>query len=74
VAAIIVYVPRDRFGHQLLDELEDITEVTSSPSDYAPMARQYWARSQDADVHALEPVLDRISPDWREHVALASPD
>jgi hypothetical protein len=74
VAAIVVYVPRDRFGHQLLDELESVTEVASSPSDYAPMARQFWARSRDADVHAFEPALDKLAPDWRDHVALASPD
>jgi hypothetical protein len=74
MAAAIVYVPRDDRGKEILDELEEKTQVLGAPSDHAPDAREYHLMADAADVHAFEPMLDGIAPDWPDHLTLASPD
>lgn len=71
--AIVVYVPHDERGEEILDELERRTEHRSTASDYAPNARQYWVTGAEAHVHAFEPMLDGIDPDWAEHVTSPTP-
>ena len=73
VAAIIVYVPQDERGNGILDALEEATQVAGAPADYAPDARQYWVPGDSADVHAIEPMLDKVAPDWADHITLVSP-
>jgi hypothetical protein len=58
---------------EILDLIEEKTGMSSGPADYAPDARQYHVTAPDADVHAFEPMLDRIVPDWADHITLVSP-
>lgn len=66
MAAEIVYQPQDDRGKAILDELEQRTQGSAPADDVAPDARRYYANS--GDVHAHEPMLDSIDPNWREHV------
>jgi len=74
IGAVIVYVPRDQRGRDILDEVDGRTDEDWEPSDYAPDARQYTVLGEQADARAFEPTLESVDPAWRDHVTPVSLD
>jgi hypothetical protein len=68
MAAVIALRPETDRGGEILDELEQRTRV--QPDQIADDGtRRYNLHGNDVDVNALDPMLDKIDPDWREHIA-----
>jgi hypothetical protein len=69
MAAVIALRPETDRGREILDELEKRTELRPDPGALAgDGTRRYWLAAEDAEVYVLDPELDKIDPDWRDHV------
>jgi hypothetical protein len=69
MAALIALRPETDRGREILDELEKRTELRPDPGALAgDGTRRYWLAAEDAEVYVLDPELDKIDPDWRDHV------
>lgn len=67
MAAVIALRPEDDRGREILDELEKQTEV--QPEQVVDDGtRRFYLHGKDVYVSSLDPLLDRIDPDWRDHV------
>jgi hypothetical protein len=66
-AAITLHPETDR-GTEILDELEKRTEVRPVDPVADDGTRRYYLDAQDADVDAFDPTLEKIDPDWRNHI------
>lgn len=66
MAAEIDLHPRTDRGDEILDELEQRTKI--EPERREDGTRRYYLNAEDADVHAFDPMLDKIASDWREHI------
>ena len=72
--AVVVFLrPRTRKGREILDRLEEETKVKPMPI-VEDGTRRYYLSAKDADVDAFDPVLDKIAPDWRDHVNNRTPN
>ena len=72
MAAVISLRPETRKGGEILDRLEEETKV--KPVEViSDGTRRYYLEANDADVHAFEPMLDKIASDWRDHVKTWTP-
>jgi len=71
--AIISLHPGDQRGRERLDELEAQTGI--QPEEVAPEdgTRTYSVLAQDATIDAFDPILDKIDPQWRNHVTNVTP-
>jgi hypothetical protein len=67
MAAVIELVPDDERGTELLDELERRTQELPYKTNTRTGARTYSLQSADTD--GFDAILDRIDPDWREHLS-----
>jgi hypothetical protein len=70
--AVIVYHPRSGRGNEILDELEWGTLTRGEVLEDG--SRRYVLLGHAATMRAFEPMLDRVAPDWREHITAVSPD
>ena len=52
---------------ELLDALEERTGVLPFKTDAAG-ARTYWLSGDEVGSDGFDPVLDKIDPDWHEHL------
>ena len=68
VSANLQFVPLSEHGRGLLDELERRTGVTPYVTD-GQGARTYWLSSVDVGAAGFDSMLNRIDPDWRQHLA-----
>ena len=71
MAAAITLAPLDDRGREILDELQRQLDVAWE--DLHDGARKYTLLQSQATVNAFDAPLDRIAPDWREHVANVTP-
>jgi hypothetical protein len=65
--AVIQLRPNDDRGFEILEELERQTKIRSSER-LDDKTRSYLLDVEDADEYAWDPMLDKIDPDWRDHV------
>lgn len=67
MAAALLLVPLDDRGREIIDAFEEATneQPTEVQEDGS---RRYFLHGGDASVHTL----DRIDPDWHEHVTRTS--
>jgi hypothetical protein len=73
VAAITRLTPLTDRGRELLDQLEERTQVTPSEIEEASGARTYHLASERAGVDAFDVMLDYIDPDWHEQLTRTGP-
>ena len=67
MAAVISLRSETPKGREILDELERRTEM--KPTEVIDDgSRRYYLSATDADVDALDPMLDKIDPNWRDHI------
>ncbi|MEZ5078433.1 MAG: hypothetical protein R2725_13440 [Solirubrobacterales bacterium] len=66
MAAIIQFTILDERGNEILDLLEEETEQRSRK--VSGMVREYFLIAKDAGVDGFDATLDRIAPDWRDHI------
>jgi hypothetical protein len=64
---VVELTPITEHGHKLLDELEHRTGAIPFKTD-AEGVRTYWLSAVDVGAVGFEAMLDRIDPDWREHL------
>ena len=71
VSTTVTLIPLDDLGRRILDRLEQ-----SAPPAYRwnhpTGARSYWTNADGAPADGYEAELDRLAPDWREHLARTS--
>ena len=66
MAAEISLSANDDRGREILDELEKRTEMR--PMEVRDKTRRYYLNAADAHVGAFDSMLDKIDPNWRDHV------
>jgi hypothetical protein len=67
MAAVIALRPGSERGAEILDELEEQTDMR--PTEVLPDGtRGYYLDAASAGVDDFDPMLDKIDRDWREHV------
>lgn len=67
MTVVIAFRPDNDEGHKILDELENRFDLW--PQRLEDGTRRYQLDAESADVDALDPKLDAIDPDWRDHVS-----
>jgi hypothetical protein len=68
MAAVVISLrPETDRGIEILDELANQTEVQPDQV-VADGTRRYYLHGKGLDGNALDPMLDKIDPDWRGHV------
>jgi hypothetical protein len=70
MANVITLRPETDRGREILDEVEARTEMRPTEPVADDGTRRYYLHAVDADVDALEPVLDKIDRDWHSHVTI----
>ena len=67
MAAVIALRPETDRGREILDELEKRTEMQPEQV-IEDGTRRYHLSAEDADADALDPILNKIDPNWRDDV------
>jgi hypothetical protein len=67
MAAVIALRPDTDRGREILDELEQKTQMRPEQV-LEDGTRRYYLTAQDADVDAFDAMLDTIEADWRNHL------
>jgi hypothetical protein len=67
MAAVIALRPDTDRGREILDELEQQTQIRPEKV-LGDGTRRYYLDAQDAGIDAFDPMLDKIDPDWRSHL------
>jgi hypothetical protein len=67
MAAAVRLVPLDDRGREIIDAFEEATNVRPTEVQHDG-SRRYYLHGGDASADTL----DRIDPDWQEHVTRAS--
>ena len=69
MTAVIALHPETDRGGEIFDELEKQTEV---PPEQVidDGTRCYHLHGKGVYISALDPMLDKIDPDWREHITI----
>ena len=73
MSTTLTLTPLDDRGREILDQLEADSPMPFRWSERTG-ERSYWINAQGAPADGYETALDRITPDWREHLARASLD
>ena len=66
-SSIVTLRALDERGSEIIEELEKATQQAPTEVVEATDERRYYLRS--ADVNGFDAMLDRIDPNWAEHVA-----
>ncbi len=67
MAAVIALRPRTDRGQAILDKLEQRIEM--SPLQVIDDGtRRYYLNAESADVDAFDTMLDKIDPEWHDHL------
>jgi hypothetical protein len=64
---VICLRPEDDKGREILGELEKQTEIEPEPA-LEDGTRRYHLTAEGIDLHAFDPMLDKIDADWRDHI------
>lgn len=68
MAADVAMHPHSDRGVEILDELEKQTRhVPFKTADDG--TRSYWLNDPNVGTGGFDAILDRIAPDWREHIS-----
>jgi hypothetical protein len=71
MAAVVNLIPYDDRGHEIISELEDSPqEEPIKIRHYGPL--EYYVRAESVRLRRLDTMLDRIDPEWRDHLGRAS--
>ena len=67
MSTTLTLTPRDDRGREILDQLE---AGSMAPFRWSERTgeRSYWINAQGAPADGYEAALDRLAPDWREHL------
>jgi hypothetical protein len=68
MSTTLTLTPRDDCGREILDQFEADATPPFRWSERTG-ARSYWINAQGAPPDGYEAALDRLEPDWREHLA-----
>lgn len=68
MAAEITLKPLDERGREMLDEFELQTEVLPFRTR-GDGSRSYALSADGVDTAGFDPMLDRVAPTWRDHIA-----
>lgn len=68
MSGIIRLTPRTERGRAILDDLERQTGRPPVRSDRTG-TREYWLTAESIGVDGFDAVLDKIAPDWRDHLS-----
>jgi hypothetical protein len=68
MGAIVRFTPRTERGRGILDALENQTEARPIRTDQSG-TREYWLTAATDGVDGYDARLDRIAPDWRDHLS-----
>jgi hypothetical protein len=67
MAADIALRPETERGSEILDQLEQVSEI--KPTEIIDDGtRRYHLNAEDADTHVFDPMLDKIDENWRDHI------
>ena len=67
MTAVIALHPETDRGGEILDKLAQRTQA--QPDQVVDDGtRRYYLHGDDVDVNALDPMLDKIDPNWRDHI------
>ena len=67
MAAVIALRPDTDRGREILDELEQQTQIRPKHV-LGDGTRRYYLDARDAGVDAFDRMLDKIDRDWRSHL------
>ena len=67
--AVISLRPKTPRGTEILDELEERNDLEPDQIISDGTRRYLYLVAMRADIDALDPWLDRIDPNWRDHVS-----
>ena len=67
MSTTLTLTPLDDRGREILDQFES-GAAQPFRSDRRTGARAYWRNAPGAPVDGYEAALDRLAPDWREHL------
>ena len=67
VSTTLTLTPLDGRGREILDQLEAGTTPPFRLYDRTG-ARSYWINADGAPTDGYDAALDRLAPDWREHL------
>ena len=70
MSTTLTLTPLDDRGREILDQLEADAPPPFRWSERTG-ARSYWINADGAPADGYEAALDRLAPDWREHLARA---
>ena len=68
VSTTVTLSRRDDRGREILDRLEPSAIPPFRWSDWTG-ARSYWINAQGTPADGYEAALDRLAPDWRDHLS-----
>ena len=68
MSTTLTLTPLDDRGREILDRLEASAIPPFRWNEYTG-ARSYWINAQGAPADGYEAELDRLAPEWREHLA-----
>ena len=71
VSTTVTLIPLDNLGRRILDRL-DANTVPPYRWNHKTGARSYWINADGAPADGYEAELDRLAPDWRDHLARTS--
>jgi len=69
--SLLQYRALDDRGEELLDAVEQETATGSDRKGDG--VREYYLPQPGSGERGIEPVLDRLAPDWQQHVARITP-
>jgi hypothetical protein len=67
MATIIAFRPDDGRGVEILDELEQRSEIRPTQV-LADGTRRYYLDAANSDVHSFEPMFAALDATWRRHI------
>lgn len=71
MAAVISLRPNDDRGNKILDRMEEETAVR--PTQVIDDGTRRYDLESTNDLDAFDPMLDKIDPNWREHITNWTP-
>ena len=67
MTTVVDLIPYDARGREIIGELEAGTQET--PVEIRHLGtREYYVRAEDLRTAGFDAMLDRIDPDWRDHL------
>ena len=68
MSTTVTFTPLDDRGREIIDQLEASATPPFRHNDRTG-ARSYWINAEGAPADGYEAALDRLAPDWRDHLS-----